>query len=128
MNIVLWILQVLLAVNFLLHGRLMLVPPTLQAAPASRASGMAYIWAIPPGFRRFIGVAEVLAAIGLILPGLTHILPWLTPLAATGLVIVMISAVIFHVRRREYSNIVFNLVLFALVAFVAYGRFVLSPL
>lgn len=89
---------------------------------------MAYIWAIPPGFRRFIGVAEVLAAIGLILPGLTHILPWLTPLAATGLVIVMISAVIFHVRRREYSNIVFNLVLFALVAFVAYGRFVLSPL
>lgn len=89
---------------------------------------MAYIWAVPTAFRRFIGIAEILATIGLILPGLTNILPWLTPLAATGLVILMISAAIFHLARREYPNIVFNLILFALAAFVTYGRFVVAPL
>jgi hypothetical protein len=85
---------------------------------------MAYVLAIPPRLRRFVGVAELLAAAGLILPWLTNILPWLTPLAATGLVIVMIGAVVFHISRREYPNIVFNLSLLALAAAVAYGRFV----
>jgi uncharacterized membrane protein YphA (DoxX/SURF4 family) len=122
MNIVLWIFQVLLALNFALHGRLMLFP-----AP-SQTNRMPYILAIPTTFRRFIGVAEVLAAVGLILPGPTHILPWLTPLAATGLVIVMIGAVILHIARREYPNIILNLVLLALAALVAYGRFVIQPL
>lgn len=75
-----------------------------------------------------MGAAEVLAAIGLTVPGLIKILPWLTPLAATGLVIVMIGAVIFHLPRREYPNIVLNLVLLVLAAAVAYGRFVLAPL
>ncbi len=73
-------------------------------------------------------MAEVLAAIGLILPWLTHILSWLTPLAAVGLVIVMIGAIIFHIRRQEYPNIIFNLILLVMAAFVAYGRFVLVPL
>jgi uncharacterized membrane protein YphA (DoxX/SURF4 family) len=123
MNIVLWVLQVFLAFQFLLHARLMLFPSTPQIN-----SRMPYILAIPTPFRRFIGVAEGLAVAGLILPGLTNILPWLTPLAATGLVIVMIGAVIFHIARREYPNIVLNLVLLVLAAFVAYGRFVIQPL
>lgn len=122
MNIILWILQVLLALMFLLHGRLMLYSST----PAN--TGMVYISAIPTAFRRFVGVAELLAAAGIILPSLTNILPWLTPLAATGLVIVMIGAVIFHILRREYPNLVLNFVLLAMAAFVAYGRFVLAPL
>lgn len=122
MNIVLWIIQVLLALMFLFHGRLMLFPPT------SLQAGMAYIMAIPTGFRRFIGVAEILAGIGLILPALTGILPWLTPLAAVGLVITMAGAVIFHIPRQEYPNIGFNLILLAMAAFVAYGRFVIVPL
>ena len=84
--------------------------------------------AIPAGLRRFIGAAEILAGIGLILPALTGILPWLTPLAAVGLIIVMVGAVIFHIPRKEYPNIAFNVILLALAAFVAYGRFVLVPL
>jgi len=89
---------------------------------------MPYIMAVPPILRRFIGVAEVIAMVGLILPGLTHILSWLTPLAATGLVILMISAAIFHIPRREYPNIVLNLIFLAMAAIVAYGRFVVVPL
>ena len=122
MNIVLWIIQILLVLVFLSHGRLMLLPP------ASLQSGMAYIMAIPTGFRRFIGIAEILASIGLVLPALTGILPWLTPLAAAGLVIPMVSAVIFHILRKEYPNIAFNLILLALAVFVTFGRFVIVPL
>ncbi|HJS29301.1 MAG TPA: DoxX family protein [Anaerolineales bacterium] len=117
MNIVLWVIQVLLAVAFLVHGRVMLSPPaTLQP-------GMAYVRDIAPGPRRIIGILEILAAIGLVLPWLTGILPWLTPLAAAGLVVLMAGSAIYHILRREYGNIVLNLVLLALAAFVAYGRF-----
>lgn len=122
MNVVLWIIQVLLAALFALHGRMM-----LPASPVITQPRMNYILAIPLTFRRFIGVAEILAAVGLILPGLTNILPVLTPLAAVGLVIVMIGAIVMHIQRKEYPAVVFNLVLGALAAFVAYGRFVLSP-
>jgi uncharacterized membrane protein YphA (DoxX/SURF4 family) len=118
MNIFLWVLQILLALGFLQHGLMMLSPTT------SQGTRMPYIMAVPPTLRRFIGVAEVLATVGLILPGLTHVLSWLTPLAATGLVILMISAVIFHIPRREYQNIVLNLIFLVMAAIVAYGRFV----
>jgi hypothetical protein len=73
-------------------------------------------------------LTEVLAAAGLFLPGLTGILAWLTPLAAVGLVIVMIGALGFHVIRREYPNLVVNLILLTLAVIVAYGRSVLAPL
>jgi hypothetical protein len=121
-NIALWIIQILLAFAFVVHGRVMLSPPeTLQP-------GMAYVRDIAPGTRRVIGVLEILAAIGLILPWLTGILPWLTPLAAAGLVVLMAGSAIYHILRREYGNIVLNLVLLALAAFVAYGRFIIVPL
>ena len=120
MNIILWIVQILLAFVFISHGRLMLSLP-----PQAREGGqMAYIEAIPSGLRKFTAVAESLAGVGLILPWLTGILPWLTPLASAGLVLVMLGAIIFHIPRKEYPNIVFNLVLLALAAFVAYQRFV----
>ena len=122
MNIVLWIVQILLAFNFLFHGWLM------WSTPKSVQQGMAYMLAIPTSFRRFIATAEMLAGVGLILPALTGILPILTPLAAVGLIIVMVGAVIFHTRRKEYPNIVMNLVLLALAFFLAYGRFVVIPL
>ena len=118
MNVAIWVVQILLALMFLFHGRTMLSPPA-----SAQQSMMINIMAI-----RFIGVAEILAAIGLILPALTGIVPILTPLAAVGLVIVMIGAVIFHIPRKEYPNIVFNLILLALAVFVAYGRFVAVPL
>jgi uncharacterized membrane protein YphA (DoxX/SURF4 family) len=123
MEIVLWVLQVILALMFLLHGRMMLFPPEVMPNP-----GMSYILDIPPTSRRLIGVAEILAGIGLILPGVTGILPELVPLAAAGLVIVMAAAAIFHIPRKEYSNIVFNLILLTVSAFVALMRWGDYPL
>lgn len=68
-------------------------------------------------------------AIGLILPAATKILPILTPIAATALAVLMVFAVIFHLRRPgEMQNVVFNLVLGGIAAFIAYGRFVLEPI
>jgi putative oxidoreductase len=122
MNIILWILQALLALAFLGHAYGMLFPV------ASQTRQMPYIMAIPTPFRRTLGITEALGAVGLILPPLTHIWPWLIPWAATGLVIQMAAAAVFHIRRREYVNIGLNLFLLVLAAFVAYGRFVIAPL
>lgn len=121
MNTVLWVLQVLLGAMFIFHGGMMLNPPAQLPAP------MAYVRDLPAGLRRFIGVVEILGGIGVILPPLVNVLPILSPVAAAGLAIVMGLAAIYHIPRREYPNIGFNLVLLALAAFVAYGRFVLVP-
>jgi uncharacterized membrane protein YphA (DoxX/SURF4 family) len=96
MNILLWVLQGLLAAVFLAHGLMLLFPPASLVAVMNAT--------INPAFRLFIGAAEVLAAIGLTLPGITRIKPWLVPAAAAGLMIVMIGAVIFHVKRGEVSS------------------------
>jgi len=122
MNIVLWVLQALLAVMFLLAG-------VMKAFQYERAKvQLKWVGDVSHGLVTFIGVSELLGGIGLILPALTHILPWLTPLAAVGLAVVMVLAGGFHATRREYSNIAINAVLFVLAAFVAYGRFVIAPL
>jgi uncharacterized membrane protein YphA (DoxX/SURF4 family) len=120
LNILLWVLQVLLAVAFLAHGLMFLFPPASLVAVMNAS--------IPPAFRLFIGVAEVLAAIGLTLPGLTRILPWLVPSAAAGLMIVTISAVIFHLTRGEVSSAITTAILFALLTFVAYMRWRVQPI
>ena len=72
-----------------------------------------------------IGALEVLGALGVILPAATGILPWLTPLAAVGLILTTIGAAITHARRGENSSIGMNVVLLVLAAFVVYGRFAL---
>ena len=84
MNILLWVLQVLLAVAFFAHGWMMLFPPA-SIVEQMNAS-------LPRWFQLFIGVAEVLAAVGLTLPGLTRIQPWLVPRAAAGVMFVMVNA------------------------------------
>jgi uncharacterized membrane protein YphA (DoxX/SURF4 family) len=122
MNIVLWILHVLLALVFLFHGYL------LVAAPPAQAAQMPYITAIPAGFRRLIAVLEALGGLGLVLPAITHILPVLVPWAATGLVMLMIGAIVFHLPRRENQSIGLNVFLLVLAAVVAYGRFFIAPL
>ena len=114
MNIVLWILQVLLAIAFFAHGWLFLAPPP-EIAVQMNAS-------LPRWFQLFLGVAEILAAIGLTLPGLTRILPWLVTWAAGGVMIVTFSATVYHVIRGEISSAAITLVLFAMAAFVAYMR------
>jgi DoxX-like family len=83
---------------------------------------------VPRGLVTFIGICEILGAIGVILPAVTGILPWLTPLAALGLAVIMLLASGFHAMRRGYPNIGVNLVLLALAAFVAYGRWMIAPL
>ena len=120
MNIVLWILQVLLAAMYLWHGWLMIAPPPEVAAIMNTF--------LPTWFRLFIGVAELFAAVGLILPGLTRIMPWLTTLAAAGLMIVMASATVVHLSRGETSSAISGFVIFLLVIFVAYMRWKVKPL
>ena len=120
MNIMLWVLQVLLAVAFFAHGWLFLSPPSEMVDQINAL--------IPPAFRIFIGVAEVLAAIGLTLPGITRIVPALVPAAAAGLMIVMVSATILHTTRGEFSSAITTAVLFALVTFVAYMRWKVRPI
>jgi uncharacterized membrane protein YphA (DoxX/SURF4 family) len=124
MNIVLWIVQILLALAFLLAGTGKVTLPLDWLA-----ARMQWVNSIRPSqFVRVIGVLEVLGAIGLILPGVTGILPWLTPVAAIGLVLTMIGAMMLHIRRGEASLIAPNIFLLLLAAFVVIGRFVVMPL
>jgi len=120
MNIVLWVLQVLLAVAFFAHGLLFLFPPAALVEQMNAS--------LPRGFQLFIGVAEVLAAVGLTLPGVTRIQPWLVPSAAAGVMIVMISATIFHIARGEVRSAVTTMVLLAMATFVAYMRWRVAPI
>src|SRR5215210_2637183 len=123
MTYALWIVQVLLALLFLFAGGTKLViPPDVLASMGSPNQ-----IALPGWFVRFIGVAEVLGALGLILPGLLHIKPWLTPLAAAGLVIIMIGATAVTVAGGDGLLALIPLVVGLLSAFVAYGRWRLAP-
>ena len=118
MNVALWILQVLLGAFFVFHAFIMLRP-----SPERLQSGMKYVLEMPTGLRVFSGVAEGLAGLALVLPPLFKVLTWLTPLAALGLVVLMLGAIVFHLTRREYPNIGLNTFLGVLAAVVAWGRF-----
>ena len=120
MNMMLWVLQALLAVAFLAHGWLFLSPP---AALVDRLNE-----SLPRWFQLFIGVAEVLAAVGLILPGITRVLPWLVVWAAVGIMTVTASATVFHLARGEISSAAVTLVLFGVAGFVAYMRYRIVPI
>jgi uncharacterized membrane protein YphA (DoxX/SURF4 family) len=125
MNLLAWILQIALAVVFLLHGLLFTVayrPVARRMEARGRApSSMA------PALRQFIGVAELAAAIGLTLPPAVRILPWLAPLAAAGLLLVMVGAAIFHARKREFLEVPVIVLLGALAAFTVVLRWVVVP-
>ena len=118
MNIALWIIQVLLSLLFLFAGGMKLVLPIEE---------MTKEIAMPGWFLRCIGVAEVLGAIGLILPWLFNVRPALTPLAAAGLVIVMVGATVTTVMTDDILMALFPLAVGVLAAFVIYGRWWLAP-
>jgi uncharacterized membrane protein YphA (DoxX/SURF4 family) len=120
MNIMLWILQVLLALAFLAHGILLLAPPPDIAVQMNAM--------LPRWFQLFLGVAEVLAAVGLTLPGLTRIRPGLVPAAAVGVMIVMVAAMLLHLSRGEFSSAAITFVLLLIAAFVAHGRWRRLPI
>lgn len=120
MNRLLWVLQVLLALAFLAHGLMLLFPPASIAEQMNASMSRE--------FQVFLGIAEVLAAVGVTLPGLTGIQPWWTQWAALGIMIVMISATIFHVMRNEISSAATTLVLLVMATYVAYMRWKVMPI
>ena len=120
MNIVLWLVQVLLALAFFAHGWLFLFPPAAVAEQMNAS--------LPRWFQLFLGVAEVLAAVGLTLPGVTRIMPWLVTAAAGGIMIVTVSATAFHLVRGEMSSAAITLLLLAMATFVAYMRHRVLPI
>ncbi len=123
MNTAIWIVQILLGLAFGMAGFMKLTQPKEKLA-----TNMGWVNDFVANTVKIIGGLELLAAIGLILPALTGILPILTPIAAVGLILTMLGASLIHFRRGEMPMIAINLVLLALAAFVAYGRFVAVPL
>ena len=123
MNIALWIVQILLALAFAMAGIMKVTQPIDRLE-----TRMEWVKDVGPRGVPLIGSLEILGAIGLILPAVTGILPWLTPLAAACLALTMIGAMIVHGRRGEYSQIGINVILLLLTLFVAYGRFVIIPI
>lgn len=121
MNIALWAVQLLTALAFGQHGYSMLF------GVARARERMAWTRDVETGLLRFIGVAEIVGAVGVILPAATGVLPWISVLAAGGLVIIMVLAIVFHLFRHEWPNIVLNCVLGLFAAIVVYGRLVIAP-
>jgi uncharacterized membrane protein YphA (DoxX/SURF4 family) len=122
MHVLLWAAQLFLAAGFAYHGIIKVSPP------ASLPDPLRWVYDLPPGLRTFIGAAELLGAAGLVLPGLVRVGRVLTPLAATGIAVIMVLAAAFHLRRGEIPLVGVNLALLALAVFVAYGRWRLRPL
>jgi hypothetical protein len=121
----LWTAQVLLAALFGMAG----VMKTFMSVPALMANGISYASALPLGLLRFIGIAELSGALGMLLPALTHIRPRLTPLAALGLVTIQVLAIGFHASRGELKMALpFNIVLLSVSLFVWWGRTFKAPL
>ena len=120
MNIALWVAQILLAAMFGMAG----VMKTFQTAKAKEQLP----WAKDrsDGFVRFVGTSELLGALGLVLPLLTGILPWMTVLAAAGLLLIQLLAIFTeHLPKKEYNVIPINLVLIAISVFIVVGRWTL---
>jgi len=119
MNVLLWIIQILLAALFLFAGVLKLV------LPLDKLTGPV---AVPGLFLRFIGLCETLGGLGLILPGLLRIRTGLTPLAAAGLVIIMVGATVLNLRTGDLVTTTLTIVVGLLADLVAYARWKVVPL
>lgn len=123
MSILLWVLQILLAVMFVLAGAMKAFQPY-----DTMARRMPWVEDYSPGTVRAIGALEILGGLGLVLPALFGVLVVLTPLAAVGLAILMALATYHHLRRHESGQVVLTVVLLMVLLFVAWGRFSLAPL
>ena len=119
MNLALWIIAIVLAVAFAASGLMKQFVPKDKLV----TSGQGWAQDFSPTGIRLIGLAEILGAIGLVLPAAVHIAPILVPLAAVGLALVMAGAAAVHARRKEAPNVVVNAVLLVLAVVVAWGRF-----
>jgi hypothetical protein len=117
MNTTLWIVQGLLGFAMLASGSMKMIRSKEQLA-----AKMTWVEDFSPSSIRLIGLSEVLGALGVVLPAATGILPILTPIAAAGLLIIMLGAVYTHVRRKESGHAIPSLVLAGLATLIAYGR------
>ena len=120
MNILLWILQALLAAVFAAHGWMLVSPPP-ELLPIINEQ-----WGV--GLPLFLGVAEIAGAIGILLPAISRRMPWLTQVTAACLAFVVASATVLHLVRAEYSSAVITAILFVIAAFVAYARWRVRPI
>jgi putative oxidoreductase len=123
LNISLWSTQVILAAMFAMGGAAKATQPIAELSVR-----MPWAADIPEALVRFIGVSELAAAFGLVLPALTRVRPGLTPLAALGLLTIMALAAVFHAARGEVGGIVMNVVLGAVAGFIAWGRYKKLPI
>lgn len=119
----LWAIQIVLGLMFVATGAMKV------AQPIDQVTAM-FVWpgAVPPPLVRFIGLAEFLGGVGLILPAATRVAPWLTPLAGAGLTMVTILATFFHMSRGEVGMLPVTVITAALMAFVAWGRSRTAPI
>lgn len=117
MNTILWILQSLMALTFLVPGIFKLIYSEKKLV----ASGMTGVEGLPISLIRFIGVSEILGAIGLILPKLLNIMPVLTMVSAICLSLIMIPAVVISYKRQEYKKVFINAIIFLICIFIACG-------
>ena len=122
MNTILWVVQALVAAVFLYSG----IQKSIYREEKLVAAGQTGVAGLPGGLIRFIGVAELLGTIGIILPMLLHILPILTIVSAAGFSIIMVLAAVVHYKRHEPKNVVTNCILFMLCLFIIYGRLYLT--
>ena len=117
LNIILWISQIILAGMFIMAGYMKTTMPIEQLSALLPWTKDVPVWLV-----RFIGASEFLGALGLILPSLLRIKPILTPIAALGIIAIMVMAAIFHVTRTEFSGAVFTVILASVAAFIGWGR------
>jgi putative oxidoreductase len=123
MNKALWAAQALLGFAFLMAGGMKLMSPY-----ETLAADMAWVAHVPAAGLKGIGILEFLGALGLVLPSALRIKPWLTPLAAGGLTLTMLSAATLHISIGEGTMIAPNIVLGVLAAFIAWGRLKRHPI
>lgn len=121
-NIITWLLQIILGVYFVAIG------VAHFTVPDGLPEQMAWMYDLSTTMHAVSGTAEILGGLGLILPGITRVKPRLVPLAASGLVIVMAGAAVWHVTRGEFDNVASNVVLALLLVLVAYIRFRVRPI
>lgn len=122
LHIGLWVVQGLLAAAFGMAGFIKITTPMEQLTEM----GLTYVKSFGSGMVHFIGISEILAALGLILPAALRIRPVLTPIAAVGISIIMILATSYHLQNSEPFHV--TLILFVLATFVAWGRFKKAPI
>ncbi len=125
MNIALWIVQDLLAALFTLTGVMQIAISVERMTALLKSRVYA---AMPPSLVKIIGALELLGVLGLTLPAWTGVLPWLTPLAAVCLALLMVGALTRHWRLRELWMVPVNVMVIAAALFVAYGYFIAHPL